>query len=441
MHARTMFLIVMSLGLGSLGSLTSAGPDLHFGRGYQQPDMMDLFLKAFEAIQKNKDLESNKAILAEFSAILGQCHDYDLKAQPHPTDGWSDFMQAEWPFMTLVYTGFSLCRLPELFPENRAYAVKEVRWLLQALQTHAVSGFMEPHFGTPFPKDGLPQKMSVFVHGHFMALALLARKNLGITDFDEVIHRLYRGFIRDYTKASLLPSYRGMYYVCDNGSALASLALYDRMFGGHGSALIRARAISDTRQYYLEKESALVCTYIDAEKKTQASSPRGTGTMYLNIFLPDIDAEFAAEQWQQSKTYLLKPLNSVLSEENLGIPDWILSWFKDLLPDSQVCLEHPAISSSQWLSRQWGDADSGPVVLGVGTSASGFLIASAVANGDLKVARSTLNLANHMGGYTWQDNKLFATNSFHAVGQVIVLYGKILCLIEEKKLSSPPSAD
>ena len=88
-------------------------------------------------------------------------------------------------------------------------------------------------------------------------------------------------------------------------------------------------------------------------------------------------------------------------------------------------MEHP--NTLPWIERQWGDTDSGPVVLGVGTSACAFMIPAAIANGDKEMALSTLQLAQYMADYKWIGEKYVATNVFHEVGQAIIFYG--ICFI------------
>ncbi|MBF0196210.1 MAG: hypothetical protein HQL32_00795 [Planctomycetes bacterium] len=397
---------------------------------YREPTFYQLFMRTVKAKNIPDIISDERHLMGEAKALMAALKRYDLNAPAHRTTGWNDFVEAEWPFMAMVYGGLALCHLPEYSPNTKRQCRQWVKWALSALKRPAMSGFVKDHFGNPFPSKGLAPKIGVFMHGHYLYLALHAKKYLGIDDFDEDIHKIYKATLRDYRTAELLPSYASMYYSSDNGAALAAIALYDEVFRVSTSRKIRSKSVSALRKYYLDEKSQLVCTYINVKKKKPSSTPRGTGVMYLDQFLPLIDQSFAEQQWQATKRTMVISLSKISAEIDI-MPAWLDTGLLSHLPDVPVCMEHP--NTLPWLERQWGDTDSGPVVLGVSTSASGFLLIAAAKNNDIKMAKSALKFAHYMGDYKWQGDYYVATNTFHEVGQAVIFYGKILTLLAEKK--------
>lgn len=392
------------------------------------PQLMLSQLQTFNATDQ-PDPRSKKALLAEVAALMGIIRRYHLDAPPHRTDGWSGFTEAEWPLMNIVYTGLAICNLAELYPEFREKAQKEVRHLLIVLKTPAVAGFMEPHFGPPFPSKGEIRGTAIFLHGHYLYLALRYRQVFGQKDEDIWIHRVARAMARDFTRAVFLPSYRGMYFLSDNGTGLAALALHDRLFGTTlGKTPIRA-FVGEVTARYLDS-LGMMATYVNPAAKRIDSPARGISTMYSLMFLAEAAPAFAARQWKLARKHMICRLFDVVSRNAEAIPmGQVLAY---LVGPYRVCLENP---HGKGTAGDVGDTDSGPVVFGVGTSATGFAIGTAYRMGDREIAESIESLALIFGDPVWQGDRLYYRNMFHPVGQAIVLYGKTLGLLtrEDRK--------
>jgi hypothetical protein len=214
--------------------------------------------------------------------------------------------------MALSYTGLALCNLAEAVPEFHASAQSETAWLLRALRTRTISGFMEPHFGDPFPPDGRVRRTAVFLHGHFLYLAVRCREVFGPGDLDPLIGSVAAALARDFGQTRLLDSYRGMTYVSDNFPALAALRRYDALFAKQLSAGPVEGAIEELRSFYLHPESGLVATYVDRNDRTILGTPRGIGVMYGLTFLPEVDEKLAREQWRCAKDAIVRELPRVI---------------------------------------------------------------------------------------------------------------------------------
>ncbi len=120
-------------------------------------------------------LLSLEAYRAEFRHLRRIFREIDLKGPAVVTDGWTtNIAEAEWPFMALAYFGYACANLAKLDVAIRDDVRDEMRWLIDALQTPRMSGFVSPHFGKPFASG--PLTPSVFVHGHFLSLALRYRE-------------------------------------------------------------------------------------------------------------------------------------------------------------------------------------------------------------------------------------------------------------------------
>lgn len=401
---------------------------------YKEPSLIEMTNSILNK-QDPHTHRSIKGIRGEIEALSHAFHNYDLDEPAHKTDGWSNFTDAEWPFMAMAYSGFAFCTLPRVYPELYDRCREEVLWILDSVKRPAISGFVEDHFGSPFPASGQPREYGVFVHGHIFYLNMLARKYLKIYSNDAWLHETAKGFIRDYEEQIIRPSYKAMHYLSDNGSALAALACYDQEFGLQMSIKVREKFVSECKRYYLQAKTGLICTYVNPKMHQQHSGPRGTGVMYLGQFLPEIDPVFAKEQWQAAHLWMIRGLDQwSLKYLEIG-PSW-LTPMAQMIPHHFICVEHPDDPDVPFESRQWGDTDSGPVVLGVGTSASAFLISAAVQNGDLKTAQSALALAEKMAGYEWMGNRKVARHLFHEVGQAVLLWGRSLVMVDESLLGA-----
>ena len=363
-------------------------------------------------------LNSKEYLWGEVQALLYEFKQYNFSAPAAVTDGRHNFEQAERPFLAMIYTGMAICNLVEKYPEFKPQAREEMRWLVTKIQLPAVSGFITPHFGAPFGKQPI-QQSSVLVHGHFLNLALRYRQAFPSAEFDSIIHKVATALARDYGKHSLLPSYPDMFYPADNIVALAALKNYDRIFKKNISQKPVETFLTETKANYLDKTTILVSSYVNPKTKTQLAGPRGEATMYGLIYLSMLDYAFAREQWAKTKQYFIRNLPSLFASNKLAAP--YLPMIKSIGSKFYISLQKPVSYPSTG-----GDGDSGPVIFGAGTSASGFAIASARALNDAETATGFERLAVSVGNPVWVDNRLYYSNLFHPVGQAIILFGKTL---------------
>ncbi len=339
-------------------------------------------------------LFSPQAYRAEFKYLRKVFDKTDLTAPGIQTDGWTyNISEAEWPFMGFCYFGYACADLAQFDPMIRKDALAEMRWLIEALQTPRMSGFVAPHFGDPFGSDQI--HIAVFVHGHFLNLALRYREESGDARYDTLIHRVAEALSKEYntTAQGVLRSYRDMWWLTDNFPAVSALSRYDRIYHRDTSAA-REKFLRSLKSWGLDKDTGMFCTYVNPSKQAQIQGPRGISVMYGLHFIKDFDPVFAANQYALARQFLV--------ENMLGFT---------------VVREFPEGVSGR------ADVDSGPLILGAGPSASGFAIAAAAINGDTDLAWQLLKASAMVGMPVFHEGELQYL-SMPTVGQAVILFGK-----------------
>ncbi len=333
---------------------------------------------------------------AEFWYLRDVFHRVDLEGPPVLTDGWTfNIPEAEWPFMSFCYFGYACCNLARHDPGIREEALEEARYVIEALQTPRLAGFITPHFGQPFGKKDLTP--SVFVHGHFLNVAMRYREVSGDRKYDELIHQVAAALIESFGESDqgVLPSYPDMWWLTDNFVAMSALARYAQSFSEDISAL-KDKLVRSVKSRYLDEGTGLFATYVQPAGGKVLQGAQGISVMYGLHFLADFDEEFAAEQYRLAKRHLIRT--------GLGFG---------------------AVREFPEGAQGTGDVDSGPVILGLGPSASGFAIGAAARMGDRDVFESLLRASRFAGMPTFEGGKL-RYRTMPPVGQAVILFGKTL---------------
>lgn len=339
-------------------------------------------------------LLSLEAYRAEFRHLRKTLHEIDLSGPAIETDGWThNIAEAEWPFMAFAYFGYSCANLAAIDTELRADYVDEMRFLINAMQTDRLSGFVSPHFGPPFGAGS--SNVSVFVHGHFLTLAVRHRETTADAQFDALIQKVAEALDRAFASsdAGVLKSYRDMWWISDNLPALAGLARYDSLFRKDTRA-VRERFLRTVKQHFIDGPTGLLATYVDADRYQILQGPRGISIMYGLHFLKNVSPEFAVDQYSRARALLVRDF--------LGL---------------SAAREFPPGAEGR------ADIDSGPVFFGLGPSASGFAIAAAAVMNDETTAVSLLKAAALAGIPKLRNGELNYT-AMPPVGQAVILFGK-----------------
>ncbi len=380
-------------------SLPAAGAE-EVGRGSagRQPEL-PLKFPALGVRDSNGNflpLFSLAAYRAEFRYLQRVYHQIDLAGPAVETDGWThNIPETEWLLLGLSYFGYAYANLAQHDPGFREETLAEMRWLIEAMQTPRVSGFITPHLGVPFGTNRL--NASTFVHGHFLNLALRYREVSGDKQYNALLQRVATALAQEFDKTDqgILRSYRDMWWITDNCPSLAALSRYDRLFHTHLSE-VKARFLKSLKAYYLDPATGLLCTFVDPSQRRQLQGARGVSVMYALHFFPDIDPAMAAEQYTLAKRYLIR--------DGLGFAA-VREFPEGVEPEPDVA--------------------SGPIFLGVGLSASGFAIPAAALQQDRETAWALLKASALVGGPSLQDGELHYS-AMPPVGQAVVLFGKTL---------------
>jgi len=166
---------------------------------------------------------------------------------------------------------------------------------------------------------------------------------------------------------ALIETYPGEAYPVDVASVAASIALHARATGTDRDAMLAAWG-AQYRELYVDPDSGLLIQAADPATGDAWDRPRGSGTALAVYFTAFVDAELSADLYgglvRSSK---VTPLGyGGMREYARGTPGW-------------------------------GDVDSGPVVFGVGTSATGFALAGARLHGDEPTYRALFRTASLCG--------------------------------------------
>jgi hypothetical protein len=258
--------------------------------------------------------------------------------QPLMHAGLGARMQAWFPegnaFSHALY-GLSqcACSLRSIDAQAKKDALDEAMWSYRALDSDEVRG--------PFPKVMEPH-CGVFYAGwrNYLLARIIEASGVGVdaslrAEFDSLSAELALAYAG--SSSPFLASYDGLAWPADNVVAMASLSLHDRLNGGRERVLIeqwlgQVRHRMDT--------SGLVPHAWDPLNDAVLEGPRGSSQSLMNCFWPVIDSAMAADQVERYRRRFFG--------SRLGVP---------------MVREYPKGSSGV------GDVDSGPVILGIGSSA------------------------------------------------------------------------
>jgi hypothetical protein len=164
-----------------------------------------------------------------------------------------------------------------------------------------------------------------------------------------------------------LEAYPGQTWHCDNVMALASLAVHDAVAGSNYKQTLVKRWLGANASD-LDAKTGVLPHQIDAHTGAALIGPRASTQVYMHALLPELDAAFASEQYARYRGVFVVPV--------LGF-----------LP----VLEYPRGTQGE------GDVDTGPLVFGIGPSATVVSIAAARANNDQDLYARTVALSEAFG--------------------------------------------
>ena len=211
--------------------------------------------------------------------------------------------------------------------------------------------------GTAIFSAELTPPYGIFYQG-WMAWLEVEQLRLGGTSSSAVDRRLDAIALAFSSRGAFLEAYPGQSWPCDNVVALAALSARDRLLPPRYAELRRAwiEALRATGEL------------LPHQARPTVSPPRGSSQSLIQRFLPQIDAEWAAQAYPAFRRRLVTT--------RLGLPG---------------VLEHEG-------GGGFGDVDSGPLIWGVSMSATVVGLSAARAHGDRPLAEA---LAGTMEAFGW----------------------------------------
>ena len=188
----------------------------------------------------------------------------------------------------------------------------------------------------------------------------------------------------------LLETYPHQVYPVDNAMVIGSLALHQRATGTDHREILRAW-VETVRARYLDPATGLLIQSVYAQDGKKLDEPRGSGSTLGLLGIQYADPALAADLYRAMRGHL----------------------FRQFLGFGAVREYPPGVPGR-------GDIDSGPVVLGIGLSPTGFALAGARMHGDEETF-SRLFASAHLFGAPVEGDRGRAYVSGGSLGNAILL--------------------
>lgn len=238
-------------------------------------------------------------------------------------------------FLNVLY-GLTWVQVATARPEYEAEAVREAHWSLDRLQSTAGTA--------PFTRD-LNPPYGIFHAGwtNWLRGAVATLDSSAMTEYTQSSIEIAKAF--DASASPFLMAYPGQAWPVDSTVAIASLALHDRITTPRFTQS-RSRWLDLVRQR-LDPGTGLM----PHQAEPGPTGARATSQSIIQRFLPEIDREFAQSQYQ-------------------------------LFRDKFVIGSAPGVREFPKGLSGSGDVDSGPLVLGISSSATVVTAGAARLQGD-----------------------------------------------------------
>lgn len=301
-------------------------------------------------------------------------------APGHPFDG-------EWQLVALSMSVVAATNLAIRSPDSKPARAAQVSAWAKRLVDDDVRAYDVKQWGSDPLELDRPDGHAGYL-GH-VALALGAACLLDAPRDAELHARLVDALARrlDASPSGLIETYPGETYLPDNVVVVAGLALFDRCTGAPAHATTIRRFLTTTCARWTDPDNGLL-------RFSPSQPARGSGAAWNAFYLPFIDEDVARDQTARTwatfgDTAFFGALHG-LRERPRGIDTG-------------------------------GDVDSGPLILGVSPSATGFMLGAARLDGDGARVRGVLTTAE-LVGVSFGGRYLFSP----LVGDAITLAAKTL---------------
>lgn len=274
----------------------------------------------------------------------------------------------EWLFGTSMMAGLGYAQVLAAHPELRPTLLPALERSVERMLSPELRAFDRAAWGTdPLEDLGTPRAHAAYLG--YMGLVLSLHRRL-VPDsphaelHDRIMDHLHQSMLR--SAIGLAETYPGEVYPVDNAAIIGALALHQRTtMIDHGEVLAAWAARLPSLR---DAETGLLFQAVDPSGGRIVDGPRGSGTALASWFSSFADAEQSRSLYEAVREHLRRDL--------LGFG---------------AMREHPPGIDGR------GDIDSGPVVLGVSISATGFALAGSRIHGDAETFESLWATAQLFG--------------------------------------------
>ncbi len=282
----------------------------------------------------------------------------------------ADLFDQEWVFGTYMMAAMGLGQVAALHPRTRAEQLLLMELCIDELLTDRVRRFDTDAWGADALQSLATQQGHVAYLG-YLDLALGLHRQLDpdsrFRDLNDAItETLWRRYRASRTK--LLATYPNQYFPVDNLAAIGALGLHARATRSDRDVQLK-ELVDAVDQRYLDPTTGLLIQRVDRHGRP-VDAGRGSGTA--------LGAYFAAWASPALAARLHAALKQHLTRSPLGF-GMVREYAHEDGP---------------------GDIDSGPLLLGMSISATGFSLGSARVAGDLEHFESVYRTAHLFGAPT-----------------------------------------
>ncbi|MFT3710581.1 MAG: hypothetical protein QM817_23400 [Archangium sp.] len=263
-------------------------------------------------------------------------HDWGV-APGHPFDG-------EWRLGVLSTSAIAATNLSMRDPATREKHARQVEQWARLLASDEVRAYDTKQWGADALLTFERSEAHAGYLGH-VALAMDAACLLGGERDEELHRRMIDALARRIATApeALIETYPGEIYAPDNVVVMAAIMQFDACERSTEHAALYERWERVLRERWIDPDNGMLVF-------APGQPARGSGAAWNSFFLPLVNASFAEEQ--------SKRMWRTFGDEGLG--GW-LGGIREAKPGD----------------ARGGDVDSGPLILGVSPSATGFALADA----------------------------------------------------------------
>lgn len=304
----------------------------------------------------------------------------------------SAFFDGEWDFGTCVMTMTALSQIALDHPETLDRYLPAIESCADWLVTPEATDFATARWGGQRGLDALDDPVATHAYLGYLGVALGLYR---LVDPDNPHAQRHDELVAGLLGSMQLPiayvqTYPGEIYPCDMSTMIAAVGIHEHATGADHSVILddfTDRWLAASR----DPESGILYQALRMGTGTPIDAPRGSGTALSAVMVSWADPQLAKE--------LYRPLADQGFVRRAGVAG---------------ILEYPGGHEGH------GDVDSGPLVFGVGVSATGFGIGAARAAEDAPTYEAMTQTAWMFGlPYPTGTGRSFATGG--GLGNAIML--------------------